>query len=225
MHAEVESIKRDEAHKNSQLFYTDIVQVRFNAWHYIETNLWASLVEYIFSELDRWLRNERDAQDHAKYDGPHVDALFEHLATSRYLKLESYRDLIATRRDLRAAEKELQEARRSNEDALRRAAARPLDNPWAAVAKDFLRPPQEAGIERGGGKSRPDQAIGQFNGIGQRIRQARQRNPNPGDARENTRKCPDRATRLTIERYDRRRSGSCRSADCHFCALAAARYF
>src|SRR5205814_8521835 len=33
-----------------------IVQIRFNAWHYIETNLWASLVSHIFTELDGQLR-------------------------------------------------------------------------------------------------------------------------------------------------------------------------
>jgi KAP family P-loop domain len=32
-------------------YYKNVVQVEFNAWHYVEGNLWASLVEHIFSNL------------------------------------------------------------------------------------------------------------------------------------------------------------------------------
>lgn len=32
-------------------YYKNIVQIEFNAWHYIEGNLWASLVEHIFEHL------------------------------------------------------------------------------------------------------------------------------------------------------------------------------
>src|SRR5262249_46253955 len=32
-------------------FYKRIVHIEFNAWHYVEGNLWASLVEHIFSNL------------------------------------------------------------------------------------------------------------------------------------------------------------------------------
>jgi hypothetical protein len=32
-------------------YYKRIAQIEFNAWHYVESNLWASLVEHIFSNL------------------------------------------------------------------------------------------------------------------------------------------------------------------------------
>ena len=32
-------------------FYKRIVQIEFNAWHYVEGNLWASLVEHLFENL------------------------------------------------------------------------------------------------------------------------------------------------------------------------------
>ncbi len=131
MYAEIGAMTRDPVHRQSKLFYTDIVQIRFNAWHYIETNLWASLVEYIFSELDRWLRGASGKEQ--------VDALFEQLATSRQLKLDSYQDLIATRRDLRAAEAELETARTNNARATEAVAAKPLPNPWPKVVGAFLR--------------------------------------------------------------------------------------
>lgn len=45
-----------EARKSNQPqrdfgYYKNIVQIEFNAWHYVEGNLWASLVEHIFSNL------------------------------------------------------------------------------------------------------------------------------------------------------------------------------
>lgn len=40
-------------------FYKRIVQIEFNAWHYAESNLWASLVDHILSNL-RVLREEKD---------------------------------------------------------------------------------------------------------------------------------------------------------------------
>jgi hypothetical protein len=32
-------------------FHSSVVQIRFNAWHYLDANLWASLVSYIFDQL------------------------------------------------------------------------------------------------------------------------------------------------------------------------------
>lgn len=37
-------------------FYEDIVQIEFNAWHYSESDLWASLVDHLFTELRCWLK-------------------------------------------------------------------------------------------------------------------------------------------------------------------------
>lgn len=44
---------RDSARKagNASPYYRDIVQIEFNAWHYIDTNLWASLTAEIFEQL------------------------------------------------------------------------------------------------------------------------------------------------------------------------------
>ena len=42
-------------------FCTHTIQIRFNAWHYIDTNLWASLVTHIYEELSRQL-SERDKE-------------------------------------------------------------------------------------------------------------------------------------------------------------------
>ncbi|HEU4507460.1 MAG TPA: P-loop NTPase fold protein [Pyrinomonadaceae bacterium] len=41
-------------------YYKNIVQIEFNAWHYIEGNLWASLVDHIFANLRV---SEKEADD------------------------------------------------------------------------------------------------------------------------------------------------------------------
>lgn len=41
--------------RRSDQFCTDIVQINFNAWHYADANLWASLVSHILDELSRHL--------------------------------------------------------------------------------------------------------------------------------------------------------------------------
>ena len=39
------------ARQDALPFWKQIVQIEFNAWHYVEGDLWASLVEHVFSEL------------------------------------------------------------------------------------------------------------------------------------------------------------------------------
>jgi KAP family P-loop domain len=97
-------------------FLPDIVQIRFNAWHYIETNLWASLVEYIFTELDRWLQNKTR---NTKADAEQV---FNRLATAQQLKLDALDGVITRRAERRSAELRAERARREYEEALVRVA-------------------------------------------------------------------------------------------------------
>ncbi|MGO8264267.1 hypothetical protein ACC763_39860, partial [Rhizobium ruizarguesonis] len=58
--AHLSKLAEDSKSKAFGTFYTGIVQIRLNAWHYVETNLWASLVDNIFTELDRWSRQRID---------------------------------------------------------------------------------------------------------------------------------------------------------------------
>ena len=102
-------------------FHSGVVQIRFNAWHYIETNLWASLVEFIFFELDRWLTAHKTPRGK-------IDALFDQLATSKQLRLDAVRDLLASRRSLYDARAELTTARENYDKAVKKhAIASPAD--------------------------------------------------------------------------------------------------
>lgn len=94
-------IAKSQSDERSELssIHTNVVQIEFNAWHYIETNLWASLVEYIFSRLEEWLRAHNEGKAN------NSSALFESLATSRQLKLDTARSVMSANAELNAARK------------------------------------------------------------------------------------------------------------------------
>src|SRR5690606_15569739 len=81
----------------------DIVQIEFNAWHYIESNLWASLVEHILTELESWSKS-RNREDEIK-------ALFEQFESAREVERESDEELQRAKGARDDAESELDEAR------------------------------------------------------------------------------------------------------------------
>ncbi|HEX6086910.1 MAG TPA: P-loop NTPase fold protein [Thermoanaerobaculia bacterium] len=47
----VQTAVAERASRKQPDFYERIVQIEFNAWHYVEANLWASLTEHIFRNL------------------------------------------------------------------------------------------------------------------------------------------------------------------------------
>lgn len=109
----IERLKGSSATADSPSpFHREIVQIRFDAWHYIETNLWASLVEYIFTALDRWLMEQ------SGHNRSEADRVFERLATAQQLKLEALEEVVARRAERRGAELRAERARREYEEAL-----------------------------------------------------------------------------------------------------------
>ncbi|MCF6445689.1 P-loop NTPase fold protein [Nereida sp. MMG025] len=66
-------------------FHGKIVRIPFNAWHYMESNVWASLVDVIFNDLDAWLR----AKNGGSKEGQEIDALFDSLSTAQEERLNA----------------------------------------------------------------------------------------------------------------------------------------
>ena len=58
---------RQLATDKSRVFHKHIVQIRFNAWHYLDTNLWANLVSEIFDQLFNAFEN-RGAKEAKKLE-------------------------------------------------------------------------------------------------------------------------------------------------------------
>ncbi len=86
MKLRVEQLSR-QARKSGRLqnqigYYKNIVQIEFNAWHYIEGNLWASLVEHIFTHLKI---SEDDNEDEVE---KRRQALMEKLGVQQKLRAQ-----------------------------------------------------------------------------------------------------------------------------------------
>lgn len=48
----------EKENQYKELFCDSIIQIRFNAWHYVDANLWASLVSHIFEEISNKISNK-----------------------------------------------------------------------------------------------------------------------------------------------------------------------
>lgn len=80
-------------------FHDKVVRIRFNAWHYAETQLWASLVGHIFQELA------------AATSPDERDEVLGKLHTARKLTFEAANSLVEARREHRLARHELEGAK------------------------------------------------------------------------------------------------------------------
>lgn len=99
-----------ENNNNEISFLKHIVQIRFNAWHYAETNLWASLVDNIFTSLDDWARKHNSISETGR--------VFRKLTSSKKQTVEAVKTLVKRRQEehdararLRTAEQELADKR------------------------------------------------------------------------------------------------------------------
>lgn len=133
MQAHVKSLEKiaREASREQEptAYHTNIVQILFNAWHYMESNLWASLVDHIFQELNKWLRPQQKSEE--------IEALFERLSTSRMLKLEAVENLIESRRREKMTKESLAQARKELAKTESANGSVTIGEFWAAVKDTF----------------------------------------------------------------------------------------
>lgn len=108
-------------------FLPRVVQIRFNAWHYMDTHLWASLVDHIFGELDKYLGQEQRSKS---------EQLFEQLATARELTLDSAEQLMKRRQEQEAAVAKVTRCERELAAAQEKLRGSPGPY-WAAVQQHF----------------------------------------------------------------------------------------
>ena len=109
-------------------FLGHVVQVRFNAWHYADTNLWASLIDHIFTCLDRWAETHNAAS--------RANNVFDRLSTARRLTIEAAEALISRREERVAAASALEKATLDRMKREAELASRPetyLQAAWASL--------------------------------------------------------------------------------------------
>lgn len=99
----IRELSRSTDPDNQRLFWSNVVPVEFNAWHYVDANLWASLVAHLFGELRRW--------------GAPEDGVAEKVRAQKNAALNELK-VASEARD--AAQKRLDDARRTRDQAQKR---------------------------------------------------------------------------------------------------------
>lgn len=84
----------------SSRLHSRVAQIRFNAWHYIDSNLWASLVSYILEELAT-AAVPRESEEQAQ------TRLLNELETAKELKAEAQREKGRAEQERQDVEKQL----------------------------------------------------------------------------------------------------------------------
>lgn len=83
MHREIQEQAKEAADSASgSKFHSRVAQITFNAWHYMDANLWASLVSHIIEDLARQVEPEQDAAVARR-------ALISKLDTAQQLRTEA----------------------------------------------------------------------------------------------------------------------------------------
>lgn len=97
---------RQNKDNNNHPFCEDVVQINFNAWHYVESNLWASLVNHIFENLKSTAEPESDEIEENK-----KKQLLAKLETTAKIQLEYEKEITAITDKIEIAEKEYEKIR------------------------------------------------------------------------------------------------------------------
>ena len=94
-----------EANKRPNGFCLNIVQVEFNAWHFMDTNLWASLSSHIFTQLDKYMEEQNKAK--------HITELFLQLNAAQKIRHEAVLAVNNAKEELGKAEENLASVRKT----------------------------------------------------------------------------------------------------------------
>ena len=111
MYSHIEDLARRSAGTEHTAYHGSVVQIRFNAWHYIDANLWASLVSHIFDELAKKVCPEEKPEETKK-------RLLQELDSAKQIREEAAQEKQLAESQKRTAEQALNsaiEARRNKE--------------------------------------------------------------------------------------------------------------
>ena len=100
MREEIDFVKKQPVGLTSSKFHTKVAQITFNAWHYVDANLWASLVSHILEKLVEEIAPKPDEVEVRK-------KLVQELQTAKELKAEAQQERERAADDRKAAEERL----------------------------------------------------------------------------------------------------------------------
>jgi hypothetical protein len=129
-----EKATRSEKPQREVGYFRRIVQIRFNAWHYVEGNLWASLVEHIFQNLRFPSKDKNKAETEFR-------ELKKHYARQLKLQEEALAQIRAQReeadRSFERARDELDRVKTEQAEALRKISDVAARDYWSGLDQDF----------------------------------------------------------------------------------------
>jgi len=129
LHHEIEEITKQE----EKVFHRKVVQIHFNAWHYLDTSLWANLVCEIFDNLFKELIAREDTPNEK------VEKLKKKLTDESALAAEAKKALEDAKRARTEAEAKLKEASEKRENQ-ERTVATFLDDVQRVIANVTTQP-------------------------------------------------------------------------------------
>jgi hypothetical protein len=120
-------VKPDEAIQSTKekedLFCRGIAQIEFNAWSYLDANLWAGLVSTIFEKLDEYIRNRGKGEAEKMKIRKKLSEELHVLSSEKKLIIEKKEDLEHKREELKS---KIEELKRNRETLLQEVADKQL---------------------------------------------------------------------------------------------------
>jgi hypothetical protein len=108
MYREIEILADRAGRAEKTAFHSKVVQIRFNAWHYADSSLWASLVSHIFDELSRKVCPTEDPEETKR-------KLLLQLESAKQVRIDAEIEQKRAEEERTSAEKSLEEARNKRE--------------------------------------------------------------------------------------------------------------
>ena len=179
MRRKIRQLSKDsaEAGRRHTQLCSNVRQVVFNAWHYIDANLWASLVTHVLTEL----ANPEDTASVTEQAKQEHQALLEELATSRTLQDEAEEERKSIRRERADLDKELAALREERQGLMQKLKSVPLEikdlrtddkHPVEASLRDSLHQLSGA-LGRDEDMAELKAAASQLQGLGGQLRETR----------------------------------------------------
>jgi len=121
-----EAESADTEDEKEARYCSSILQIEFNAWHYAESNLWASLVNRIFEKLHARLNPDTDDREQADI----VERFFETLETARAAQEVARQEVELIKAEIGVAEKAVGDANTEVDEARTKLVAASGLNVW-----------------------------------------------------------------------------------------------
>ncbi|QCO00616.1 P-loop NTPase fold protein [Azospirillum argentinense] len=119
IHQQMESIATEEGAAETKVYCTNIAHITFNAWHYLDSNLWASLALRIFEGVAAQLSDSKPEEPPTREAAKTRRALAEKIESSRRARIEAEEAIAVAEQARRACEDRIAELQSKREEVTR----------------------------------------------------------------------------------------------------------